>query len=136
MRRPELPRSGRRRFLLGALLSLAGGLRTVRLVGSESGGVAGLLRGIFSDPSGATAIGRRYLRSRPEEASVAWLSRTLFGSDSVLDTNVGGLELLRERIRAGRAQDFRDGDVVILGGWAVARTEARLLALASICLAG
>jgi hypothetical protein len=133
---PEWPASKRRRFLVGALLSLAGSLRAAQLIGSESVGVAGLLRGMFSDASGAAAIGRRYLRSHPEEASATWLSRTLFGSESVLDMNPGGIEFLRERVRAGRVQDFVDGDLVILDGWTVTRTEARLLALASLCLAG
>jgi hypothetical protein len=133
---PEWPGSKRRQFLAGALLSIAGSLRVAELIGSEPDSVAGHLRGIFADPRGATAVGRRYLRSHPEEASAAWLSRTLFGAESVQETGSDGLELLRERVRTGRAQDFRDGDVVILDGWAVTRTEARLLALASICLAG
>ena len=136
MRDPEWHGSKRRQFLAGALLSIAGSLRVAQLVGSEPGSVAGLLRGIFADPNGATAVGRYYLRSHPEEASAAWLSRALFGAESVQEAGPDGLELLRERVRTGRAQDFRDGDVVILDGWAVTRTEARLLALASICLAG
>lgn len=136
MRNPEWPGRKRRRFLVGALLSLAGSLRATQLIGSESVRVAGLLRGMFSDTSGAAAVGRRYLRSHPEEASATWLSQTLFGPESALDMNPGGIEFLRERIRAGRVQDFVDGDLVILDGWTVARTEARLLALASLCLAG
>lgn len=133
---PEWPGRKRRRFLVGALLSLAGSLQAARLIGSESVGVAGILRGMFSETSGAVAVGRRYLRSHPEEASATWLSQALFGSESALDMNPGGIEFLRERIRAGRVQDFVDGDLVILDGWTVARTEARLLALASLCLAG
>jgi hypothetical protein len=77
-------------------------------------------------------LGERYLELRPEERSTDRLYRALFGFDlDSCSSRVDGGELLR-RIRNRRAADFRHGKLVVLDGWLLARTEARVFALAAI----
>lgn len=81
----------------------------------------------------AAAIGARYLRDQPEERSADWLARRLFDSELSRQLDPAGFETLLHNAFARRARDFIDDDIVVLDGWAVARTEARLLALIALC---
>jgi hypothetical protein len=57
----------------------------------------------------------------------------LFDSGLVRPLDRAGFQELLQSVVANRARDFRDDDLVILDGWAVPRTEARLLALIALC---
>lgn len=71
------------------------------------------------------AIGEAYIKTFPEEASLATLSTSLLGQQkgkadpSVLTQN------LREKI----SHDFQSGAVVVIKGWVLSMTEARQCAL-------
>jgi hypothetical protein len=123
----------RRRFLTGVVLCLSGSLLPqAPAFSSPAGAAVGPLAATFPDLRAAAAVGRLYLRQHPEEASEAWLTTTLFGSESPLGLGNGSRDEWMEKIRHGRHRDFCDGDVVVLDSWFFARTEARLLALISL----
>jgi hypothetical protein len=126
----------RRTFLLGAAasgLSLAWRslgswpFSPTQLSGSER--LAALL-----DDEGARAVGREYLRAFPAEASrealAARVVEQLPGGARALVTASDGR--LRELLLSAAAADFGDLRTVELQGWVLARTEARLCALAAL----
>lgn len=130
------PRMRRRTFLLGAAasgLSLAWRslgswpFSQTPLSGSER--LATLL-----DDEGARVVGREYLRAFPAEASrgilTARVVEGLPGGSRVLATASDGR--LRELLLQATAADFEDLRTVELRGWVLARTEARLCALAAL----
>lgn len=132
-----MPRRMRRRtFLLAAAasgLSLAG-----RSLGSwpfsqaplsESERLAALL-----DTESARVVGREYLRAFPAEASRGALTARVVeqlpgGIRAVASASDGRLRELLLRVTA---EDFGDLRTVELRGWVLARTEARLCALAAL----
>jgi len=77
-------------------------------------------------------LGERYLELWPEERSADRLCRELFGTDiDSCSSRIDGGELLR-RIRHQRTADFRHGELVVIDGWLLARSEARVFALAAV----
>ena len=91
----------------------------------------GWLQVLASNVPGAAALGRQYLKQRPGEASAAWLVKQLF--DEEPDGRPETVKrLVAQRIAWGREADFRHGNLVVLHGWLVPRTEARLLALLAL----
>ena len=81
----------------------------------------------------AAAIGRRYLGTRPSEASAPWLAGRLLGADALDLPRDRNLAEIRHRLRILRLADFRSGDLVYVDGWGLTRTEARLMALVAMC---
>lgn len=129
-------RMRRRTFLLGAAasgLSLAWRslgawpLSPTQLSGGER--LAALLDGEV-----ARAVGGEYLRAFPIEASQGVLAarvvEQLPGGSRALATASDGR--LRELLLGATAADFGDLRTVELQGWVLARTEARLCALAAL----
>ena len=113
------------------LLAAAGSLPVLSAVTADERTAA--LRGLLPrDFRAARALGERYLESEPAERSADWLAGELFGDPSLLTTDLQGRDWLKRRIRARCARDFRQGDLVLLEGWLLARTEARLLALCAV----
>jgi len=122
----------RRRFLFTiaaafAPLALAG-IGWLSLPGQGRATFAGLL----SDLVGAREIGMRYLAFAPYDADRNTLSLHLFGGLRSPPASADEYALLRKQISSKREQDFALGDTVILDGWILARTEARLCALAAL----
>jgi hypothetical protein len=126
----------RRTFLLGAAASgLSLGWRSLgswpfsppQLSGGER--LAALL-----DGEGARAVGREYLRAFPAEASrgvlAARVVEQLPGGSRALASAPD--DRLRELLLRATAADFKDLRTVELRGWVLARTEARLCALAAL----
>lgn len=125
-----------------SLAAVLGGLLVIRPVAafawcgasSKSVDLASRIRArvpqLFCDRNMAAAVGDLYLEGHPEEADVECLLRLLthdaeassasFSSTSDIDT------WLAWRI----ARDLRDCDVVVIAGWVLARSEARLCMLA------
>jgi hypothetical protein len=79
----------------------------------------------------ARRIGWRYLAVAPEERSTPLLRRLLFDGADV-DVGPEVLAHLRRLIDMKRRHDFSTGNTVIFDGWLLARTEARLCALATL----
>lgn len=79
-------------------------------------------------PAGSAAvIGRVYLEKYPEEASRPALLKLLEKGPGDKTTIFHG-----HALKTSIENDFRDGDIVFLDGWALSRTEVRLCALALV----
>jgi hypothetical protein len=104
------------------------------LVSISTPSVAQRLAGLFGDRSSASIVGRAYLDTAPEHASVARLVDDVVaglpaGRDTVRDAKQDELrDLLAARIRA----DFEEDRIVDVDGWILSPTEARLFALATL----
>jgi hypothetical protein len=114
----------RRRVILS---SLALSLVVTSTASSASGRAS--LAALLSHLPAARLVGRHYLSLVPEERSAAALRRVLFDGADLEDGRPAGLERLRAHVHARRRQDFAAGDTLVVGGWLIARTEARLCAL-------
>jgi hypothetical protein len=122
----------RRLVLLGALLPVTAWLPLRQGGDASPRGIAYWLRVLMPD-AGAADLGAHYLRAFPGERSADHLAQELFGCSLSDETDRPGVERLMHRVRESRARDFRDDDLVLLDGWVVPRTEARLLALLACC---
>ena len=130
----------RRRFLLAA--AGAGGVLLFERLRPWQGLVArepmdplgARLVGLLGDPESARTVGVEYVRAVPSEASVATLV------DTVAARLPGGLRAiraatddeLRALLGARTRRDFADEDLIVLQGWVLSVTEARLFALAAL----
>jgi hypothetical protein len=123
----------RREILLCALLPLTACVADPDAPVDGEQSLAEWLGRLPPGPVVAAAFGALYLRDRPQEQSADWLAARLF--DSVLSRQYdrAGFEDLLQRVVANRARDFLEENLVILDGWVLARTEARLLALIALC---
>lgn len=115
--------SGRRMFIkgLGALMALGGGL-AVRPAVARRAEVAPMpeVELPFTHRASAQRLGRAYLRCCPEEAEPGVLRRRL-GLDRAAPAQDWSVAM---------AADFKAGRTVLVDGWVLSRTEARLCALA------
>ena len=127
---------GRRRFLgwsastalASFALSCSWPSATAVLAMDRSAGAAltPVLATLFKDPQAAAAVGRRYLALYPEEADAGRLAESLFDEATASRATA---EALRAALSRQRQRDFRDGKVVVVDGWLLARSEARACAL-------
>jgi hypothetical protein len=85
------------------------------------------LTGIFNEDLTPRTIGRGYLSLYPEEADVDWLWTTLAGSSAP-----SRADELTVRVAQLRQRDFECGEIAIVDGWILARTEARACALLAL----
>lgn len=91
--------------------------------------------GLFPDGRSASALGRSYLARHPNEADPDRLIDALFAdlppapSDG---TEAREVEAIRAWVTARIEDDFRRARIVRVEGWILARSEARLCALASL----
>jgi hypothetical protein len=121
-------KSDRRSFLGGALLG-AGGLllalqaHPVRLSAKP-------LRPVQPENAAMISVGRAYLDQTPQEANVARLRQLL---DLAAEASAATLpDPVKERLAVRQSEDFRTGQTVLVQGWVLSRTEARLYALAAL----
>ncbi len=129
-----MARFGRRRFLaLGLAAAVAGQIRPA-LAGAPLGGLAGpandterRLAGLFRNPEFAREVGRKYLAIHPDEADRYRLRTTLFGVARPRSSAA-----LRNVLADRRRKDFEDGDIAVVDGWVLARSEARVCALVAL----
>ena len=91
------------------------------------------LRGFGPGPPHAAVIGVLYLEEAPDERSSDWLAKRLFGSGLAHPVDRAGFRALMREVIERRQRDFLEEDFVLLEGWAVPRTEARLLTLIALC---
>lgn len=124
--RPSARTIGRRT----ALTAAAAGLLLAALPAIQSGRRAGnIVDALWSRKGSARKVGEQYLAQAPEDADPDRLAAALFDGDP---GDVSSLEQLRGHIDRRRARDFETGDTVIVDGWVLARTEARLCALSAL----
>jgi len=124
-----------RRRLLGGALAAAGAV----LVGERWRALVVIDRGldyagVFAGRTAAVAVGRWYLAGTPAEASSAVLTDAVGAAlpAGALATRAA----LRRAARSRIDHELATGDVVLLDGWIVSRTEARLCALAALARPG
>jgi hypothetical protein len=83
---------------------------------------------LFTDPRSAEIIGAAYLKAADAaEAAPERLIRAISDGEAAFATLPEIAKAIRARIR----RDFAEGAVVIVDGWMLSRTEARLCALIS-----
>jgi hypothetical protein len=94
------------------------------------------LAGLFGEPASATALGAAYLRQAPEEAEPGCLLSRLFpdAATEVLERWSDGV--LRSTLARRLAEDFANSRTVVLQGWVLSRSEARLFAAAALAQGG
>ena len=119
-------RSRRRLLGLASALALVGWHASRTLPGSGSIAVhrAALLRQLVTHPAQARQLGARYLEHAVAEADPQRLWSMLFRKADPRDART-----CRRILAARISEDFRNLDVLRLGGWVLARSEARLFAL-------
>lgn len=123
----------RRQALLMGLIPLATFVMT-RTVGRVlpvgdgftrgSAGSLDVFRELFTDLGSPRDIGRRYLESFSQETDRAFLERAITGGKQP-----EGVTQLRTLLAQKREDDFRAGNIAIVDGWVLSRTEARACAL-------
>jgi hypothetical protein len=131
--RSQMPIPLSRRTALKTLSGALAGLPFERVVVAhpERTGVPlpllGLIEGRFVDSLPLRAIGEDYFGRYPAESDLTRLCTLLL--DGVwIESN----HYLRDHLIRRAVQEFATGDIVLVGGWVLARSEARLLALASL----
>jgi hypothetical protein len=81
----------------------------------------------FSEPEAAAWLGRTYLAMVPSDRDPVALQQTVYGTP--LPTSRAAM---KKRLVEGIQDDFRLGNLVVIAGWCLARTEARLCALSTL----
>lgn len=76
--------------------------------------------GLFEDLTALRRLGAIYLAAHPEERSRTLLSRLLIAADDCA---------IPSRLLSAVARDWASNHVVLVDGWLLARSEARLCAL-------
>ena len=119
----------RRDFLVRLLAGLATSAILVysglTLFGGSSDKVkSALLRLVARHPESTRLIGERYLRLFPDENEERVLIRGILGTEEIDNSSA-----LKAWLGKRRSEDFERGDTVIVDGWILSRSEARLYAL-------
>jgi len=111
----------RRRFLLLTASTAGACAAAWRLLVDDRPTV--VLAELFDDFPAARAVGREYLKSHPEEEGKERLLALLSLREDLPPA------FLRERMRAAVRGDYAESRVVLVGGWYLSLSEARLCAL-------
>lgn len=129
---PGPSRIGRRSVLATATMVLLAGAMPalVRPARSAIRDSCDAVATLWSDTGSACRVGRSYLAQVPEDADRDRLVAILFGEKGAHARMPA--EALRARFARARQRDFEAGDTVIVDGWVLARTEARLCALTAL----
>ena len=125
-------RPTRRRFLLGLGVAGLWSAGMAALAACRADGAGRRLARLLADGALAERVGRAYLELFPDEATAAELTALLY-RDLGVRMRLASAATLRRRLAERVRQDFVEDRVVELRGWFLARTEARLAALAVLC---
>jgi hypothetical protein len=119
----------------GAAAAALSGLPASAAGLGATGGRAAALVAALRSPASAAAIGAAYLRAFPADADAELLA-TALGADATigprLDADRPDPEGLALAVAQAVRADFVHRRTVKLDGWVMARTEARLCALAAL----
>ena len=123
--------TGRRRFLqLGAGAAAAVSFWRLLALARPAQTEGGLLH-LFNELESARAVGYEYLKVAPQEASKEVLVR-LLSQDMPRAWWLEGNHSLRDHLALQTIRDFERHQTVVVSGWILSRTEARLCALATM----
>ncbi|HZI75626.1 MAG TPA: hypothetical protein VFD73_16715, partial [Gemmatimonadales bacterium] len=87
-------------------------------------------RPVQPENAAMVSVGRVYLDQTPHEANAATLRHLLDLAAEVSAATLPDPE--KERLAMRQSEDFRTGQTVLVQGWVLSRTEARLYALAAL----
>jgi hypothetical protein len=124
----DILKTDRRSFLGDSLLG-AGGLLLAWQI-NPAPLAAKPLRPVQPENAAMISVGRAYLDQTPNEANVARLRQLLNLAAEVSALTLPAPE--KERLAVRQSEDFRTGLTVLVQGWVLSRTEARLYALAAL----
>jgi hypothetical protein len=122
----------RRRLLAGTLALVTGALPFSRSFAATSRTITGRSNPWSNDSRAEVWLGQSYLRLHPEENSAKRITYLLSGDRFVSARELIDCAELRQSIWHQRDEDFRKGNVVLVDGWVLTRTEARMFALTAI----
>ena len=88
------------------------------------------LLALLSDPESGAVVGRAFLAGFPAERARVRLERELWRNLEVSAHTPA--RRLRAQLSRAVKRDFATGNVVVVAGWTLSRTEARLAALAAL----
>jgi hypothetical protein len=94
------------------------------------------LAALFREPGSAAALGRAYLDRVPAEAEPATLVAGLFPGLGPAALERWSDGALRAALAQRLAEDFAQSRTVVLQGWVLSRSEARLFAAAALAQGG
>jgi hypothetical protein len=129
----------RRLFVTGAA-TVVGGLglwpavACIRWDGHPVRRWAAQLSGVLRHQAAAGEIGRAYLRAHPSEADPERLVAGITGGweEGAAELDRLGRDALRLRLREQIRTDFAEGRTVLVDGWMLAASEARLFGLSAL----
>ena len=130
-----------RRLILAVLAagSLAPLLGMQRLIAAfsdaatpEARPLAAQLVSLLRARDSAAALGHVYLAAMPEEATADRLVALILPGRRAGEDSVLGDRQLRAMLGERHRSDFASGRTVVLHGWILSRTEARLYALSAL----
>jgi hypothetical protein len=124
----DILKTDRRSFLRNSPLGVAALL--VALQTNPIRLAAKPLQPVQPENAAMISVGRAYLDQTPHEADAARLRQLL---DLAAEVRASTLpDPVKERLAARQSEDFRTGQTVLVQGWVLSRTEARLYALAAL----
>jgi hypothetical protein len=133
-------KTARRSVLLAAagwaLLPAAALARLPRAAATTDARLLARLTTFFAAPDSAAALGAAYLRQAPEEAEAASLIARLFPGVAAATLEHWPDGALRATLARRLAEDFAQSRTVMLQGWILSRSEARLFAAAALAQGG
>lgn len=126
----------RRTFLAGLATGIVGAAIGLRLYWSSGSATREAMRlaGVLRHPDGAALLGRLYLAESPREADAARLVALIGAAlgPALKPVSAATDAALRAGLDERIRNDFIGGDMVMVGGWLLSITEARLCALVSL----
>lgn len=121
-----------------AAINLSSPLRVWASASAPGLGIEAQLVGLLHSKQAATRVGLEYLRQRPSEANRRKLASLLIRGmtrPGTFPSTAFTPELLKAWLNAQQRQDFQKGSIVVLQGWRLSVTEARLYALVALSTA-
>jgi hypothetical protein len=131
MRLPVTGTISRRRFARGMIATLIGSL-AITLPWLSRPATPGGLGALIRHRTSAARIGHRYLATLPAGTDRSGLLAMSPALDRARRAVRRQPEVAVDLLREGIHDDFRRADIVILDGWVLSATEARLCALIAL----